>query len=270
MEQMRSSTAPGLPPFRGRDITGLRSGRLVALCPTTQKRRGVTLWRCACDCGGEILLEAHKISRGTIKSCGCLRVPHYKDLTGQTFGKLTALEKVTIPSSMAAPSQEAVWNCRCTCGNTCTVSRSRLESGAVTSCGCDKPPLPDLTGQRFGNLLARQRVTPKSYLCRCDCGTEKTLPAAGLLAGRYTSCGCMQGKRRQQDLTGLRSGKLTVIERTDHKRRGNVLWRCRCDCGNELLAEGYRLSGGQVQSCGCSRRKEVRNLTAKANAESNA
>ncbi len=39
---------------RKTDITGMRSGKIVAVEPTEEKRRGVVLWRCHCDCGKEI------------------------------------------------------------------------------------------------------------------------------------------------------------------------------------------------------------------------
>ena len=37
------------------------------------------------------------------------------------------------------------------------------------------------------------------------------------------------------DLTGKRYGRLTVIEKTDQRANGSVVWRCQCDCGNECF-----------------------------------
>lgn len=54
------------------------------------------------------------------------------------------------------------------------------------------------------------------------------------------------------DLTDRRFGKLTAIEPTEQRSRGAVVWRCLCDCGNEVLVESRRLSSGAVLSCGCS------------------
>lgn len=45
-------------------------------------------------------------------------VSHYKDLTSQRFGMLTALAKV--PNANA---KQAVWHCRCDCGNECDVKK---------------------------------------------------------------------------------------------------------------------------------------------------
>ena len=56
---------------------------------------------------------------------------------------------------------------------------------------------------------------------------------------------------KYKDLTGLRIGKLTVLEPTEERIRNAVVWRCRCDCGNEILVESRRLKPGAIYSCGC-------------------
>lgn len=53
----------------------------------------------------------------------------------------------------------------------------------------------DLTGQRFGRLTVLRREGTsgdgqKTYLCRCDCGTEKVVKSGNLRSGRTKSCGC--------------------------------------------------------------------------------
>lgn len=178
-------------------------------------------------------------------------VSHYKDLTSQRFGMLTALAKV--PNANA---KQAVWHCRCDCGNECDVKKTQLERGSVQDCGCvsnKRFAESDLTGKKFGNLMVVERLTEKNYRCVCDCGNEKSVLASSLLAGKTTSCGCMRGKRRRQDIAGMRSGMVVAIEPTDVVRRTSILWRCRCDCGKEFLTEAYKISSGKIQSCGCQR-----------------
>ena len=52
------------------------------------------------------------------------------------------------------------WHCRCDCGNECDVSSEQLRNGGTRSCGCLHNELlreqqtQDLTGQRFGKLIA--------------------------------------------------------------------------------------------------------------------
>lgn len=54
-----------------------------------------------------------------------------KDLTGQTFGKLTVLEYIG-----SDKSRSAIWKCKCDCGNIVTIKGSELRRGRTTSCGC--------------------------------------------------------------------------------------------------------------------------------------
>lgn len=73
-------------------------------------------------------------------------------------------------------------------------------------------------------------------------------------SGHTRSCGCLARKARAWralDLTGQRFGRLTAIEPTEERQRTSVVWRCRCDCGKEMLASTAKLTGGIVQSCGC-------------------
>lgn len=52
------------------------------------------------------------------------------------------------------------------------------------------------------------------------------------------------------DLTGQRFERLLVIERAG-SRKGQTMWRCRCDCGNERVIQSSSLTGGRSRSCGC-------------------
>ena len=58
---------------------------------------------------------------------------------------------------------------------------------------------------------------------------------------------------RVKDLTGQRFGRWIVIE-----YKGNSLWLCRCDCGNEKLDNGKSLRKGTSKSCGCLHNEELR------------
>lgn len=53
----------------------------------------------------------------------------------------------------------------------------------------------DLTGRRFGRLVALSRAPNKglqtAWNCRCDCGNEKVVVRACLTDGRSQSCGCL-------------------------------------------------------------------------------
>ena len=57
------------------------------------------------------------------------------------------------------------------------------------------------------------------------------------------------------DLTGKKFNRWTVIERAGSTKNGAVLWRCRCDCGNEGLLSSNTLTSGHSKSCGCYNRE---------------
>ena len=54
------------------------------------------------------------------------------DLTGQRFGRLTAVE----PAENIG--RRTAWRCRCDCGGEYVVKTVHLRAGKVTSCGCAK------------------------------------------------------------------------------------------------------------------------------------
>ena len=67
-----------------------------------------------------------------------------------------------------------------------------------------------------------------------------------------------------RDFTGQRFGKLTVIELTDKRTKSkNVIWKCKCDCGNTTEADSGELGSGSKKSCGCivSERAKTLNRT---------
>ena len=53
------------------------------------------------------------------------------------------------------------------------------------------------------------------------------------------------------DLTGRKFGKLTVVGKTGETQEHYRVWRCRCDCGEEILVNTKRLKNGTVTNCGC-------------------
>lgn len=56
------------------------------------------------------------------------------------------------------------------------------------------------------------------------------------------------------DLTGQQFHYLTVIERAGNTADGHAQWKCRCQCGNEILVASNVLRRGHAQSCGCWRK----------------
>lgn len=54
-----------------------------------------------------------------------------------------------------------------------------------------------------------------------------------------------------EDLSGQKFGRLTAIEICGRDKYGKILYKCRCDCGNEFITLGRHLKNGHSKSCGC-------------------
>ena len=131
--------------------------------------------------------------------------------------------------------------------------------------------LSDFTGKRFGRLLVLERdmsVDKKKgayWICKCDCGTIKSVSANSLRAGGTKSCGCLNREINSKpkdikDMADKRFGKLVVIERAgthvSPSGQKQPTWLCRCDCGNEVVVSSQSLKTGHTKSCGCLPKKK--------------
>ena len=145
----------------------------------------------------------------------------------------------------------------------------------------------DLIGKKFGKLIVirfdhiehKRDKNGKNrdkgfWLCKCDCGNEVTVSRNVLVTGDKKSCGCLHkemlkknARNKVIDLTGKRINKLFVmgLEKIECKKTKNgenqniYYWRCRCDCGQEVVVNGNRLREGKVKDC-----KEVINNQTKS------
>lgn len=54
-------------------------------------------------------------------------------------------------------------------------------------------------------------------------------------------------------IPGQKHHKLTVVDEAG-KMGKQRLWLCRCDCGNEKVAQAGQVRYGQIKSCGNCRR----------------
>ena len=126
------------------DLTGRKFGRLsvVERVENTVSPGGVqqVRQRCKCDCGNETVVHAGNLRNGNTSSCGCLNIESLHrnkpiDITGQTFGRLTAIRRV---EDYVSPhgNKSTRWECRCECGNIKIAHLNSLKKGATKSCGC--------------------------------------------------------------------------------------------------------------------------------------
>ena len=115
------------------DPAGRTFGKLTAQkCVDGSRSRGI--WECRCECGNTKRVSYHNLVHECTKSCGCSRsMANAKDLTGQKFGRLTAIERTG-----EKKGTNFVWLCRCDCGNEVDVPSMYLYRGdrkTCTKCG---------------------------------------------------------------------------------------------------------------------------------------
>ena len=138
------------------------------------------------------------------------------------------------------------------------------------SCGCLQRELvssrktQDMGGVKFGLLTVISKTEKRQpgngsvvWKCFCRCGNITDVIGASLRSGATTSCGCVRDRRvsetHRHDLSGMRFGRLTVVERCGTVGKGTTLWNCTCDCGRAMVGRSDGLSSGRIQSCGCRR-----------------
>lgn len=134
-----------------------------------------------------------------------------KEITGQRFGKLTAIEPVYVNNVLK-------WICRCDCGNMHVATANKLIYGDVRSCGCIRRK--DMTGIKVNKLTFKEYVKNTGHhsfwLCECECGNTKVVRLDSVIDGMILSCGCLK-RRRGKDNPLWKGG------REDGRRTGEHL-----------------------------------------------
>lgn len=205
--------------MKAKDETGNKYGRLTVLYRDTEwdkiKKDKSIKWVCQCDCGATKSVYINHLRNGHTQSCGCLNKEkiiernHNKadNLIGQTFGRLTVIDKVLI-------NNKTQWKCKCQCGKEIIVSTAHLRSGHTQSCGClqrecaQQGRFIDETGNKYGKLTVLEFAGWSSkrgsiWKCKCDCGNLIEVEGTNLKTGNTKSCGCLRrsfGEERVEEL----------------------------------------------------------------------
>jgi hypothetical protein len=133
----------------------------------------------------------------------------------------------------------------------------------ITNLGRDEV---DITGKRFGKLVALGKAAAGVWRFACDCGAAVQISKVAVVTNGQKSCGCLRlylnkarGHQRTMDMTGRTFGRLKVLRLAplDEKNVGDrgARWVCQCDCGEQCTVRGTLLRYGQTKSCGCLRVK---------------
>lgn len=151
----------------------------------------------------------------------------HKDLVGKKFGRLSVVEYAGLDKHGGV-----MWRCICDCGKEKIVMAQNLRNGRTKSCGApfhrlgkDYGKKRDLTGMRFGKLVAVERLNEKRqgcyvWRCVCDCGGTRNSSSHVLLRGESTSCNKCKAERIRKSSTthGLSKTKEYRQERHIHRR----------------------------------------------------
>ncbi len=110
---------------------------------------------------------------------------------------------------------------------------------------------PDIGSKRHKLILLKivKNNNKKIAQCQCECGN-----ICNILLGNFgftKSCGCVRG----QNLINKKFGKLTVISK-HHNNKNQVIWLCKCECGNNIYVKTTRLNSKKTKSCGCLRNRK--------------
>lgn len=187
-------------PGKPRNLIGQKFGRLSVVALEGSSPSGRALWRCVCSCGESKIISTNRLTSDTA-SCGCLRREHASalrasDITGQVFGKLTAIQLASTPGGRPA------WLCACACGGEKIVLRHNLASGITVSCGClSRAEYGIFTSEYRRAASAAHRATRRSR----QRGAPGTYTAADIESlylkqrGCCANCGCALGDKFHRD-----------------------------------------------------------------------
>lgn len=159
--------AESAPNIQDIDYAGRRFGYLTVSHrdPERPKRH----WVCVCDCGNVTSVNIYNLLSGNTRRCTdwyCkTRVP---DLTGNRFGKLTAVSFAGFHSRGSAARTLSMWDCVCDCGNHVVVPTSSLLSGHTRSCGCLQSEVQSARSRTHGGANSRLYKEYRNMKSRCN------------------------------------------------------------------------------------------------------
>lgn len=82
-----------MPSHNAKNLLGQKFGRLTVISqqPTQNER---TMWLCRCECGEEKILPCYVLTRGLVRSCGCLQKDVARKMKTKHNGKNTRLYNI--------------------------------------------------------------------------------------------------------------------------------------------------------------------------------
>lgn len=119
------------------DLTGQKFGKWTVLHKSETKQKGMTLWRCQCQCGHVQDIASTVLRSKYVPKCElCEGNQHKKgrqliDLSGQVFGMWKVLNRDEANDKIG----KTMWECKCLqCGKVFSVNSQALRTGKSKAC----------------------------------------------------------------------------------------------------------------------------------------
>ena len=183
------------------------------------------------------------------------------DLIGQKYGNLTVIGR--------APNRgkHVYWQCKCDCGDIKEIRSQHLREGTIKTCThCNAN---SIVGKTFGNWKVLRATDKKFetyilYECKCiKCGNI-ALKTSTFLKQEHKFC----DNCRSNDISNQRFGNLIAIQRMGSDHNHHSIWKCKCDCGNDIIVTYGHLINGDTKSCGCIKsqgEEKIKNILSQNN-----
>ena len=158
------------------------------------------------------------------------------------------------------------WWCKCDCGVEREIRGAKLREGVQKSCGCKqgrrtqeqiekyvlKCKIIDVTGQRFGHLLAVERIpwqeskSGPAWRCKCDCGGERVELGWMLRRGRVHGCSeCHRERFNDRPTTKPIQRKAFRSTSGIHRHPDASVWSGMITRCENPATEGFHNYGGR-------------------------
>lgn len=174
------------------DLIGQKYGSLTVIGRAPNRGPHV-YWQCKCDCGDIKEVRSQHLREGKIKTCAHCNA---NTIVGQVFGS----QKVLRATSKRADTY-ILYECECVnCGNITLKPSHYLKQEHKF---CENCRSNDISNQRFGNLIAMQRIGSNHnrhslWKCKCDCGNETIVTYGHLINDSTKSCGCTRSQGEEK------------------------------------------------------------------------
>lgn len=132
--------------------------------------------------------------------------------------------------------------------------------------------IKDLTGKIFGDLKvikvdiektnnSNEKYSKRVTIWECECikcgniSYNRSCDLNGIIRRKSSGCGRCFGDW----IKDKKFGRLIAVE-YQGRGKGESIWRCKCDCENEVNVAESSLKSGNTKSCGCIRNEFLREL----------